>query len=499
MMRAAMSRALAATPVASLAFVSTLALAAIAVRNGLVTDDVLRLWAGASTAADGQVPLGRIVAAYPTLPFMTTTLVAWLAPANTPVPMLAAAGLVAVIATYCFLSLRKKNIPVFAAAAIALLIACHPAMLRAIIDGPGDAFLAVFLLMLCLALYDLRARSGTSEVMNVGLALMALAFSHPMGAAVAFASVPFLAFAVRPTLIANSALNVVVALIFPTLFTIAAFSYVSWVFPGDGWTFFAAPGESLSVWTAAIGQVFGAIPFNAPALDASVAMVVAFAVSAPVVSVLLLGVRRRRPLIDPAAVFVAAVIAATAMSVLSGCFGEPTALVVAAPALAAAVLVRAPFEPRRLRLVISLLVAGWFGGLASLALIDPADVGLVQTAFAYGRNERADALVAGGALSGRDGVLVDIDNAPAFLLGHGGARGILGPQSEQFALAMLFSRIDAPYVAVPDPHGAIGATDRLNQAFPSLYREGLRDYRIIYQNKTWRIFANKNKSQLSGK
>ncbi len=85
-----------------------------------------------------------------------------------------------------------------AAAAATLLIALHPALLRAVIAGPGDMFLAAFLLMLCLSLYDLRARSGTSEVMNVGLALMGLAFSHPMGAVFAFAAVPFLAFAVRP-------------------------------------------------------------------------------------------------------------------------------------------------------------------------------------------------------------------------------------------------------------------------------------------------------------
>ena len=84
-------------------FVVVLALAATAVRSGLIADDALRLWAGASTAADGQVPIGRIVAAYPTLPFLATTLVAWLAPASTPAPALVAAGLLALIAAFCFL------------------------------------------------------------------------------------------------------------------------------------------------------------------------------------------------------------------------------------------------------------------------------------------------------------------------------------------------------------------------------------------------------------
>ncbi len=68
--------------------------------------------------------------------------------------------------------------------------------------------------------------------------------------------------------------------------------------------------------------------------------------------------------------------------------------------------------------------------------------------------------------------MADIDNAPAFVLGRGRARGILGPQSEPFTLAMLFARIDTPFVAVPDPQSNAGANDRLDKAFPQLFREG---------------------------
>ena len=235
-MNLAMTRTLGATPIASFAFVVILVLAAGAVSHGLLTDDALRLWAGASTAADGQVPIGRIVAAYPTLPFLSTTLVAWLAPAATPAPALVAASLFALLAAFCFLSFRRAGLPIAAAGMFTGLVAFHPALLRAVVAGPSDMFLAVFLLMLCLALFSLRARSGTSEVMAVGLALMALAFSHPMGAAFAFAAIPFLAFAVRPLLVERSAFNVVIALIFPAFFAVGAFSYVSWIFPGDGWS-----------------------------------------------------------------------------------------------------------------------------------------------------------------------------------------------------------------------------------------------------------------------
>ncbi len=484
-----MSRALAGAPVASLAFVATLALAAIAVRNGLVADDTLRLWAGASTAADGQVPIGRIVAGYPTLPFLATTFVAWLAPAGTPAPALVAAGLFSLIAAFCFLAFRKAGLSYVAAIIVTLLVAVHPAMLRAVIAGPADMFLASFLLMFCLALYDLRARSGTSEVMRVGLALMALAFSHPIGAAFAFAAMPFLAFAVRPGLVASSALNVVIALVFPTLFMIGAFAYVSWVFPGDGWSFFAAPTESLSLWTVAVARIFGNGLSGFPVIDASLAMGAALAIGAPVAPAMLALVYRRPPLVVPAAVFVCTAIAATAICAASGFFGDPTAIVVVAPVLAATVVIRIPIARERIVIVTALLILGLFGGFLSLVLVDPITVNHLHAAFEQGASERLDAVAAGGASVGRDGVLADTDNAPALMLGRGRARGILGPNSEPFALALLFARIDTPFVAVPDPQSTTGANDRLDKAFPSLFRAGLAGYRVIYQNNTWRLFA----------
>jgi hypothetical protein len=465
-----------------------LALAATAVRSGLIGDDALRLWAGASTAADGQVPIGQIVAAYPTLPFLCSTLVAWLAPASAPAPALVAAGLLAAVAAFCFYSFCQVGLSEASAAIFSVLIALHPAMVRAVIAGPADMFLAAFLLTFCIALYNLRARSGTSEVMGVGLALMALAFAHPMGAALAFAAVLFLVFAIRPMLVANSALNVVIALIFPTVFAVAAFSYVSWVFPGDGWTFFAAPTQSLSIWTASESRLFGDGPGKLLVLDAGLAMTAALIAGAPVAVVLLAMVYRRRPLLVPAAVFVAAAVAATAISIVSGFFGSPAALVVAAPVLAATVVMRVPLARERLALVRALLLLGWVGGLASVALVDPAMMSELHGAVARA-GDRVDALTAGGAADRDEGILADVDNAPAFVLGRGRANGIFGPQSEPFALAMLFDRIDSPFVAVPDPQSSLGASDRVNKAFPALFRQGLAGYRVIYQNNTWRLFG----------
>ena len=490
--RGAVARALAAAPIASFAFASILALAAVAVGKGLIADDALRLWAGASTAADGQVPIGRIVAGYPTLPFFATTLVARLAPADAPAPALVAAALLGLIAAFYFSSFRTLGLSKTASLAVTVLLASHPAMLRAVVAGPSEMFLAAFLLMFCLALFDLRARSGASQVMQVGLALMALAFSHPLGAAFAFAAVPFLAFAVSPVLVAYSAANVVIALIFPTVFAIAAFSYVSWIFPGDGWTFLAAPTQGLSLWSAAVAHEFGDGFSGFLTLYASAAMTVALLIGAPIAVVTLALVYRRRPLAVPIKVFAAIAVAATALSTLSGFFGEPTGIVVAAPVLAAAVVIRVPLARERLGLTVAWLVVGWLGGVIGLGFVDAVTMTHFQSGFERGAGERTDALTAGGATTRSEGVLADTDNAPVLVLGRGRAHGILGPQSEAFTLALLFDRIDAPFIAVPDPQSNAGSNDRLDKAFPSLFREGTPGYRLIYQNNTWRLFARIN-------
>jgi hypothetical protein len=157
--------------------------------------------------------------------------------------------------------------------------------------------------------------------------------------------------------------------------------------------------------------------------------------------------------------------------------------------LAAAVVIRVPLARERLGLTTALLMLGWMGGLVSLTLVDPITVNHFHAVFGHGESERLDALSVGGAAIGRDGVLADVENAPAFVLGRGRARGILGPQSEPFALAMLFARIDTPFVAVPDPQSNAGANDRLNKAFPLLFRNGAPGYRVIYQNNTWTLFG----------
>lgn len=471
--------------------VAALALSVSTISAGLISNDAVTLWAGAITAGGGQMPIGRMLAAYPTIPFLATSLMEAATPLGTPTTSLLSASLVALLAARWLAAFRRAGLPLLTAITATLLLAFHPGMLRAAIAGPSEMFLAVFLYLLGNALFALRARSAAPEVMAVALALLGLSFAHPMGAAIACAAVPLLVFVVRPELVANSALNIVIVLVFPTIFCVAAFSYMSWVFPGSGWTFLVAPAEGLATWSAGVSQVLGGGLTGSLAVDAGLAVALAFVLGAPLVPVALAWVHRRQPLVIPVLVIAAMTVAATWMAVVTGVFGDPAAVAVVPPILAALVIARINAVRQRLAIALPFLVVGWIGGLLGVALVDPRGVQNMEATL-EGKSadqERVAAISIGRATAQRSGILVDTFNAPAVVLGRGRARGLLTPSDEAFTLGILFSRIDAPYVAVPDPQIGIGAQDRLNKTFPLLYRQGAPGYHLAYHNLTWRLYA----------
>lgn len=483
-----MTRYIDAMPIAFFGFVAVLTLASLSISGGLIPNDTVSLWSGAIIAGDGEQPLGRIVAAYPTIPFMATAAFEALAPAGAPAPALLAAALVGILAGAWFLAFRTVGLNFLIAALSTFLLVFHPAVLRAAMAGPAEMLIAVLLFFLGNALFDLRERGAAPEVMVVSMTLLGLTFSHPMGAALACAAVPFLVFAVRPVLVANSAFNVVLALVFPTVFSVGAFAYVSWIFPGDGWSFYSAPAESLAAWAAGVAGLFGGGLTGIHAVDAALAFTSAILLGAPLAIVATRQVYRRRPLLAPPAVLAASGITAAAISVATGLFGDPAAVAVVAPVLCAIVIIRLPTVREHAGHMLTLLALGWLGGALALALVDPRAVTQLTGLELGASRERIDALDLGHASRGKEGILVDTDNAPAIVIGRANARGLLTPANEKFALALLMSRLDVPFVAVSNPQSNTGARDRLALTFPLLYRKGEPGYRLIYQNDTWRLF-----------
>jgi hypothetical protein len=458
---------------------------------GLLPNDAVTLWANAITAGDGEMPIGRMLAAYPTLPFLATALLDSVTPTGTPVPVLLTAAVLGLFAGALFMAARRLDLPPIASTLIVALIVLHPALLRAALAGPAEVLFAVFLFLLGGALFELRARSGAPEVMAVALSLLGLTFSHPIGAAIACAATPLFVFAIRPELFSGTTFNLILALVFPTAFCVAGFAYMSWVFPGSGWTFLVAPAEGVANWAAGFSHLFGRGLTGSLALDAGIAVIATILLSAPLIPFAISVIWRQRPLLAPTLTVVLMGVIAAVLAVTTDLFGDPAAITALPPITAAVLVLRMPPLRQSLAPVLTMLALGWLGGIGGLAIADPS--GARNAALALqGRTidvERMAAIDLGRATLGHDGILVDTTNAPAVVLGRASARGLLSPSDEAFTLGILFSRIDTPFVAVPDPQIGAGAQDRLNKAFPRLYRRGAEGYRLIYDQGGWRLFA----------
>jgi hypothetical protein len=95
--------------VEALSVLLILVLAASALRVGFLPEDTAALWAGAITAGDGEVSIGRVVSAYPSIPYLATTAMEIVTPAGTPTPALLAALILSFIAGVWFRRDRSRN------------------------------------------------------------------------------------------------------------------------------------------------------------------------------------------------------------------------------------------------------------------------------------------------------------------------------------------------------------------------------------------------------
>ena len=77
---------------------------------------------------------------------------------------------------------------------------------------------------------------------------------------------------------------------------------------------------------------------------------------------------------------------------------------------------------------------------------------------------------------------------------RGTGAGLVVPGSTRFELDLLAARLQTRFVAVRDPAADIVVRDRINQAFPRLFRNGARDYGLVYHFEGW-MHAGRNRSR----
>lgn len=437
----------------------------------------LDLWGRTLLAADGAVRAPSIVAAFPTLPYLSAITAQLLAPAfgSAILPMIAALFYALMIAGW-FRAFGTEGFGQGFTVLAVLLLGTNPILLRSIADGPGWASFHAGLSMLAIGLFNLRRDHRITDVILVALALPLMILSDPTGLVVCIAAIPFIALSIPVPQMCRSPFGVLLTLLFPAAFILFGFAYTNWIFNDDPWRFLGRFAE-LRIAPPLPGADFWL------ALAATVA-------AAPILPAIIARSRRQRGLRRAALAIGGCALAAILLGWVTTVWVSPLQSAAIAVPLAMAAATRWPRNrPGADLAILAMLALGWLGGGAACWAAPDSESARLRAAIAGAPIAAADAELAalGLALQGQSDILFDAEAAPSAIAHRGGADGISAASTMRFRLAGLRQYSDAQIQVVRDIRSPRGA-DAMGRTFPQLHASGPPGYRLLHDGPEWRAW-----------
>lgn len=496
-----MIRALRFAAIALVAFAALLAVNGWLRQHGFVPAGVMHDWGEIVLYSDGKGSFREFTTTYPPIAFALGVLagvpirqISFLPP-----PVVTAALLAALLAATWATTLRAAGYGRWWSVVLMTLVCLHPFFLYQATTGVGAVLLLIAVYWFASAYRASRINGRVTDLMNLALALAFTAFVHPLGALICVLALPFLALALPPALIARSALNSMLVLLFPLLFALGSFAYENALFEDSAFSFLRNLFGHIPA-VVQTGNGFGAVP-SGPLAWCIVIGVAALTVVAamPVALMPVLRWPQERGLARPIpALFALASVAVVGVgieAVTRGGTANPSALFeIAAPfvALATVAARHLPLSPRRRGAVAALLLAGVVLGWGVSFLWRSGEPALWRDAamgVSVDVGQNAGAVALGRYLATRTDILIDASAHPAVLAARGSAYGLVVPTDDAFMLATLTRQIRTRFIAVPDPNVlAMLNDDLIIQAFAKMYEQGTRGYHLIYDNNGWRVY-----------
>ena len=444
---------------------------------GHTAHDVADLSGKAIMAAELRGRMEDVITSYPPLPLLASLPFAFYRPSDIPPAILSAVLLVGIFGAALYYAFRGQEVSRLTAFLAALLVVLNPFALQAIAGGPGVVLLLVAMLMLGFGLFGMSGDAAAPDVMMTALALTLLAFAHPFGMFLVLASLPGLALAAPPALLARTPASLFLILLFPVVFGLFSFAYTCWVLGAEPLAFLDA--------------IFGAVPSEHGEVPQRLSRFVAEAVpalvlTAPMILAFLIWMRRRSSQLMPVIALIGTVLLAGLLQVILHGHAQ-TALVMAA-ALPVAGLCAARAARERAGAVLLLLclgIAGASSALASLAWLR-GEAPWSLAAFVPPVRTPPASFVA--ALCSRQGVLVDTAAHPGLVGLCGTAKGLVVAGEPDLDLQIQSRRLTSPFVLVGLADMS-ARPDVVAHTFPDLYDHGADGYARLFDGAGWRLYA----------
>lgn len=387
----------------------------------------------------------------------------------------------------------------FSAVAAFLLVTAivvHPYFLWATTNGGGEIFGFCAFALLVREVTGRDDLVGARKQISLALILAVYCISARHYLLVVLSLLPLLIFLAPARIVRTAVFSYYMVVLFPSIAVAAAYLYLNWIFQRDAFAFLREIEQAIragetplldSPWLLLHGGSF------------FLPLLIGLAGSAVTAPTVVLGLARlhRQPLDFPPAIVAAALpplalAAGTLLSIVS----HPIELLGLAVPLAM-ILVgreREMVGRRPLLPTLALLLAGAAAAWISLWWWPTPDLTRWRQAVLGQPIEMPMRPLVGLGLwlAQRDDVMIDERTASGAIVARGSAAGLVTTETDLFKVAATANQLVAHYVVVPDPATQVGALDRVNAAFPNLYSEGARGYRLVFDRGRWRVYQRRS-------
>ncbi len=467
------------------------ALAVLLWTRGYVSASNLDLQGRTLLTLGGMIRFENVVTAFPPLPYISAIGLGYVFPLSDTIDLaIASAVLAGLLVVAWFGAFRANGLSLLEAGAACAALALNPVFLRAATEGIGFMMIHWGLWLTALGTFSLRRGERVNDLMLVSVGLSLMAFAHPFGMLLVFASLPFLALVMPADRLRNAPIPMYLMLLFPMIFCLLSFMYVNWVFVGDGTAFIhtiSREGAGLGADTAPGGN-------GSDVRNLLLSAVSLFAVS-PVLFAFFVAARGMGPLRYAVLAVSATLLAGMFLSQTFGFFPSVSLAASLGVTAAAACVARWPIS-RLNRVELNLLSAGLIGGAVLLFVDNAHETERWRAAMLSRSVAESDPELTGlaRALTGRERILFDAEAAPAVIALRNDAMGVWSSGTQQFRLASLRNRTDADVLVVRNRASGLGS-DRIGRIFPTLYDSGASGYRLAYDGARWRVYELSNEVQ----
>lgn len=372
------------------------------------------------------------------------------------------------------------------------LVAAHPYFLWAATSGTHNALSLLMFYLMYLACARLIREGDVRSFIMLGVVLAGYFFVDERTFFIFLALLPLLPLISPPKMLQAAPVSVYLVIGIPLAIAVSAWAYLNWIFHGDAWQFIRSSESSFRgawpltpyvEWLRAYGGTF---------FEPMLATLAVGTVAYPAVGWLVFRARRHVLLLRGTLVLFAHLIIAAGFATSEYFLAHPADMLFLYSAGIMAGVVLFPRETTQGRHeLLALLLLSVAGGWLSFGWKPTPDMANWLRAWQGKQVEArfpADLALGEWLRQNRQETLLDDRAAYRAIAARGDGRGLLLPFSSEFKLAMKSDRPTGQQIVVTGPRNASHVVDAVNRNFPDLYRKGMRDYRLVYDDTYWRVY-----------